>query len=132
MASVPLIPIMNIPSIKTAEKEDENLSAVILCKEKKIKSQNDRKALDEAKDICYKKGFHEGVMIIGDYKGSKVLEAKNLVKKELIDKKFALTYYEPNGNVVSRSGDTCVVKYCEQWFINYANEKWKSKVIAHV
>ena len=32
MASIPLIPIMNIPSIKTEEKEEENLSAVIICK----------------------------------------------------------------------------------------------------
>jgi len=37
--------------------------------------------LEEAKDICYKKGFHEGVMVIGDFKGSKVIEAKSLVKK---------------------------------------------------
>jgi len=35
----------------------------------KIKSQNDKEALALAKDECYKKGFHEGKMIIGKYKG---------------------------------------------------------------
>ena len=108
------------------------MSALTMCEKLKIKSQNDRKLLDEAKDECYKKGFHEGTMIIGKFKGSKVLEAKSLVKKELIEEALALVYYEPNGNVVSRSGDTCVVKYCEQWFLNYANESWKKKVISHV
>ena len=35
----------------------------------KIKSQNDKEALAQAKDECYKKGFHEGKMIIGKHKG---------------------------------------------------------------
>ena len=59
----------------------------------KIKSQNDRELLAEAKDEAYKKGFHEGVMIIGNFSGSKVSDAKNLTKKELIDRGDALTYY---------------------------------------
>lgn len=71
-------------------------------------------------------------MIIGKYKGEKVTDAKPLVKNDLINEKLAVQYYEPNGNVVSRSGDNCVVSFCEQWYINYADEDWKKKVLAFV
>lgn len=50
----------------------------------------------------------------------------------MIDKGEALVYYEPNGHVVSRSGDVCVVKPCDQWYINYADEDWKKRVLNHV
>lgn len=71
-------------------------------------------------------------MIIGKYKGQKVTDAKPLVRKDLMEEKLALQYYEPNGNVVSRSGDVCVVSFCEQWYINYADENWKKRVLAFV
>lgn len=71
-------------------------------------------------------------MLIGNFKGSKVAEAKALVRKELIDRAEALIYYEPGGNVVSRSGDVCVVSYCNQWYLNYADEDWKKRVLNHV
>lgn len=109
-----------------------DLTAVTLCEQLKIKSQNDKELLEKAKDESYKKGFHEGVMIIGNFKGSKVADAKNLVRKELIDNGHALVYYEPGGHVVSRSGDVCVVSFIEQWYINYADENWKKRVLNHV
>lgn len=43
-----------------------------------------------------------------------------------------MVYYEPGGHVVSRSGDVCVVSYCDQWYLNYADEKWKKRVLNHV
>jgi leucyl-tRNA synthetase len=49
--------------------------------------------LDKAKDEVYKKGFHEGTMVIGNFKGQKVSEAKALVKKELIEHGSALVYW---------------------------------------
>lgn len=55
------------------------------------------------------KGFHEGKMIIGKYKGEKVTDAKPLVKNDLINEKLAVQYYEPNGNVVSRSEITVLL-----------------------
>ena len=97
-----------------------------------IKTQNDKEKLEKAKDECYKKGFHDGTMVIGEYKGKKVTVAKNLVRKDLIDAGQALAYYEPSGHVVSRSGDECVVAYCDQWYINYADEEWKKRVTNHV
>ena len=71
-------------------------------------------------------------MIIGKYKGQKVTVAQPLVRKDLMEEKLAVQYYEPNGNVVSRSGDVCVVSFCEQWYINYADENWKKRVLAFV
>ena len=32
-------------------------------------------------------------MVIGEHKGKKVLEAKSLVKQDLIDKKLGVQYY---------------------------------------
>lgn len=71
-------------------------------------------------------------MIVGKYKGEKVTDAKPLVKNDLISEKLALVYYEPNGNVISRSGDVCVVSFCEQWYINYADPEWKKRVMSYV
>jgi leucyl-tRNA synthetase len=36
-------------------------------------------------------------MLIGNFKGQKVVDAKNLVRKQLIDQGQALIYYEPGG-----------------------------------
>lgn len=125
MVKLEPVEIINIPTYG-------NLSAVTLCESMKIKSQNDKELLIVAKDECYKKGFHEGKMVIGKYSGSKVTEAKNLVKNDLIAEQMGITYYEPNGTVISRSGDECVVTYCDQWFIDYSNAEWKKKVLNHV
>jgi leucyl-tRNA synthetase len=37
-------------------------------------------------------------------------------------------YYEPDGVVISRGGENCVVGFVDQWFLNYADEEWKEKV----
>lgn len=41
-------------------------------------SQNDRDNIAKAKDECYKKGFHEGIMNVGKYKGERVSKASPL------------------------------------------------------
>lgn len=43
----------------------------------------------------------------------KVNEAKNVVRKELIENNEADIYWEPESKVISRSGDECVVSYCD-------------------
>ena len=37
-------------------------------------------------------------------------------------------YYVPSEEVISRSGDLCIVATTEQWYINYSNAEWKEKV----
>ena len=71
------------------------------------------------------KGFYEGVMIVGDQKGKKVQEAKPLIKKALLEAGQAIAYYEPEGPVVSRSGDDCIVALVDQWYLDYGEESWK-------
>ena len=52
-------------------------------------------------------------MLAGDFKGQKVTEARNSTKDLLIEKGFGVTYYEPESQVISRSGNECVVALCE-------------------
>ncbi|CDW60125.1 Anticodon 1 and tRNA-synt 1g domain containing pr otein [Trichuris trichiura] len=37
----------------------------------------------------------------------------------------ACIYNEPEKQVISRSGDECVVALCDQWYLNYGDEAWK-------
>jgi leucyl-tRNA synthetase len=112
-----VIPIINIP-------EFGDTSAVTVCEELKIQSQNDRVKLDEAKNRTYLKGFYEGVMLVGDFKGMPVQEAKPLLKDKLVADGRACLYSEPEKKVMSRSGEECVVALTDQWYLSYGEEEW--------
>lgn len=107
MVALEVLPIINIPGLG-------DTAAVKVVDDLKIKSQNDRAALDQAKDMVYLKGFNEGVMLVGDYKGQPVSVAKPLIKKQLIDAGIACRYWEPEKQVISRSGDVCIVALIDQ------------------
>ncbi|PRP83020.1 leucyl-tRNA synthetase, cytoplasmic-like [Planoprotostelium fungivorum] len=112
-------PIINIPDLG-------DLSAQAACEKHKVKSPNDRTPLDLAKDECYLNGFTKGVMLVGEHQGKSVKDAKPLIRDHLIAAGLAVTYSEPADEVVSRSGDECVVCLTDQWFLVYGEEKWKS------
>ncbi|UJR23818.1 hypothetical protein I4U23_026794 [Adineta vaga] len=93
----------------------------------KIQSQNDRDKLAEAKEQIYTKSFYEGILVVGKYSNTKISDAKKLVRDDLIANGHACAYYEPEGKVMSRSNDECVVALVDQWFLDYGNEKWKQE-----
>lgn len=101
--------------------------APALCEKLKINSQKDTKQLAEAKEIAYKDGFYQGIMLVGDYAGQKVEEAKNKVRDQLVASGLAFIYSEPESQVMSRSSDECVVALCDQWYMAYGEPSWKAK-----
>lgn len=111
-----------------------NISAKFLLEKMKINSPKDAKQLAEAKDLAYKEGYYKGTMLIGAFKGESVEVAKPKVREALIKSGEAFAYAEPNGHVVSRSGDDCVVAYLGQWFLNYGenDSQWRDTVLEHV
>ena len=111
-----------------------NLAAKSLVEKMKINSPKDTKQLAEAKDLAYKEGYYKGTMLMGEFKGQPVEAAKPKVKEALIKSGDAFEYAEPNGQVVSRSGDECVVAYLGQWFLNYGENdpEWRQTVTDYV
>lgn len=71
------VPIIDVPGLG-------NLSAVFAYDKFKIQSQNDRDKLLEAKELVYLKGFYDGVLLIGEFKGKKVQVRKNEILINLI------------------------------------------------
>ena len=39
-----------------------------------------------------------------------------------------MKYAEPESEVLSRSGDDCVVAMTDQWFLKYGEENWRKTV----
>lgn len=126
-AELEILPIIETPSYG-------NLTAPFLVKKMKINSPKDTKQLSEAKDLAYKEGFYRGTILVGDFKGQSVEIAKPKVREALLKSGEAFEYAEPNGHVVSRSGDECVVAYLGQWFINYGENdpQWRKQVVDYV
>lgn len=52
-------------------------------------------------------------------------DAKPLIKRDMIAAGQAAVYYEPEGAVISRSNDVCVVALMDQWYLDYGEPQWR-------
>ena len=112
------VPIINVPDYGTKSGE-------AACDEFKVKSQNDRDALLKAKQQAYQKGFYFGVMAHGDFSGVGVNDARPKIRQVMVDANQACAYFEPSAEVISRSGDVCIVAWVDQWYLDYGEPAWR-------
>lgn len=126
-AELEIIPIIDTPAYG-------NITAQYLVETKKIQSPKDATLLAEAKDQAYKEGFYNGTMLVGEFKGMKVQEAKDKIRNSLIQSGDAFPFADPSGEVISRSADECVVAFVPQWFLNYGenDKEWQQTVLNYV
>ncbi|KAM7190505.1 leucyl-tRNA synthetase, class Ia, archaeal/eukaryotic cytosolic [Rhypophila sp. PSN 637] len=123
---VDILPIIDTP-------EYGNTIAPTLVKKFKINSPKDERQLLEAKELAYKTGFYHGKMVHGPFTGKTVQEAKTLIRQQLLDSKEAFSYCEPDGSVISRSGDECVAAFLDQWFLTYGvDQEWRDGTVGHL
>ena len=113
------IPIISIPELGDS-------CAIKVVEDMEIASPNDPR-LSEAKDLCYRRGFAQGVMLVGEFQGQPVQLSKDLARKSMVAAGEAFPYAEPGGVVVSRSGDTCVVCLADQWYYRYGDDEWRAR-----
>eukprot|EP00339_Tiarina_fusa_P013510 CAMPEP_0117045500 /NCGR_PEP_ID=MMETSP0472-20121206/31476_1 /TAXON_ID=693140 ORGANISM="Tiarina fusus, Strain LIS" /NCGR_SAMPLE_ID=MMETSP0472 /ASSEMBLY_ACC=CAM_ASM_000603 /LENGTH=738 /DNA_ID=CAMNT_0004757523 /DNA_START=91 /DNA_END=2304 /DNA_ORIENTATION=+ len=119
-----VLPFKPVPIVRTSLGD---LTAVTVIDQMKIQSQNDREKLAAAKDQCYKLGFYDATLLVGDWEGKKVMEVKDQIRQHLLDNNTAVKYAEPENEVISRSNDVCVVALTDQWFFTYGEEQWRAK-----
>jgi leucyl-tRNA synthetase len=94
-----------------------------------VKSMDDPN-VKEATKLIYRKEHNNGVLkaITGQYKGKSVQEVKDILIKDLQDKKIAFVLQEPGEVVVCRCGTRNHVKFLEnQWFLAFSDKAWKEK-----
>ena len=119
-ASIDPVPVISTPTYG-------DMTAPAIVKQLKIQSQKDTKQLAEAKEIAYKEGFYNGTMLVGEFKGESVQDAKPKVREEMIKTGVAFAYAEPEGLVISRSADECVVALMDQWYLDYGEPVWRAQ-----
>ncbi len=115
-----------IPIIKSRGYGD--FPAKEICEQMNIRSQNEAEKLEEATKEIYKVGFHTGRMITGPYEGKRVVEAKDLVRDDLIRDGKADSMWSFSEPVVCRCGEHVVIKkFNDQWFIKYSDRELTDK-----
>lgn len=125
---IKVVQIINIPGVG-------DFAAKIFSEKFGIKNQTEIEKLENATKEVYKLGFHSGTMkeTCGKYAGMRVYDAKELVKKELMESGNAEIMYDLSEEVICRCGERVIIKKVkDQWFINYGSQELKTKTKAHV
>ena len=97
-------------------------------KELGVKSAGQTELLEKAKGELNRRVFRKGVMneACGKFAGKTVPETQEILKRELVESKEAVMFYEPSGKVVCRCLTECTIKMVsDQWFLKYKDKKWK-------
>ena len=130
-----VVPIIEIDG----QPELTNIVAKKLVEDNNIDNHKQTDKLKVVKEKIYKTDFYKGRFLpkeqapfLGEYAGMMVKDAKDLVKKKMMESGEALRYFEPESLVMSRSGDECIVAFADQWFLNYGNEQWSGRVKEHI
>jgi len=96
-----------------------------------IEDQHDER-LEKATEELYAAEFNSGEMIVGEYAGMNVSEARERVRDVLLSRGLASKMYEFSERpVICRCNTGVVVSLMsDQWFLRYDDENWKSDVRA--
>lgn len=99
-----------------------------------ITSQLDAR-LEEVTREVYREQYYSGVMIVDDpvLKGVPVKEAREIVRRRLLEAGQAFTFYELNRKARCRAGGEIIVaKIKGQWFLDYGVKEVKEKVREYI
>ena len=66
-----------------------------------------------------------GTMKVGIAEGQRVEDARPIVKKQMFDEGCAVPYYEPERDVIARTGESCIIALRYEWLLDYSEEAWK-------
>ncbi|KAF8886349.1 hypothetical protein BD779DRAFT_1662735 [Infundibulicybe gibba] len=119
-AAIDPVPIITTPTYG-------DLTAPAVVKELKIRSRKDARQLAIAKETAYKESFYGGTMLVGEHKGESAQDAKPKVRESMIAAGVAFVYAEPEGLVISKSADECVVALVDEWYLDYGEPAWKAE-----
>ena len=125
--NIAIIPIIKI-------KQYGELTAIEISKKLKINSIDDIDKLEHATKEVYRLGYHIGIMNenCGKYVGMKVNEAKELVKKDLMQLGKIDVMQDLSEEVICRCGLNIIIKKIDdQWFIKYSDKSLKDKTKKH-
>lgn len=128
--------IQNVKAIPIIETEGYGqIPSLDMITKFQIENQNSPK-LEEATKEIYSKEFYSGKLKqnTGKFANKTVSEAKDEVKKWMLQGGNADILYELNEIPIRcRCGAECVVKILSnQWFLNYSDPEWKTKVHAWI
>ncbi len=90
--------------------------------------------LEEAKKQVYKDGYHMGRMkdVCGPFAGLRVEEAKDRMRRAMIDSGEAEPFHDLSEEVVCRCGQPVRIRRIDdQWFIRYGDEELTARTSDH-